>query len=255
MRDQTRAISNSVVNLGAAAIAIPALTLAMSPALAQRAAQSDVSAPTQRKSAGQDEAASPADRALMESWAKLRGELVEADELLSADVTNGLNPVGEVTDLVLTKNHKQVQYILYETPYPYTFFGAEDGFAVYDGIEFQSDGTFDLTLLVDAEESAGAPEQLALTRGEARDRLASRVIGSAMLFADDTTREIADLLIDRDTGAIIHYVVETDEGSIYRGEPRTVPAARVSIGDDGQVMAALSLSELDGVQIYDPALL
>jgi hypothetical protein len=155
----------------------------------------------------------------------------------------------------LTPDHDQVQYILYETPYPFSFFGAEDGFARYDGVEFENEATFDTTLRLEAEDSAGAPEELTLTRDQARERLVSRVIGSAMVFADDTTREIDDILIDRDTGAVAHYVIETDEGSIFGGERRTVPAARVSIADDGQVTAALRLRELDGVQVYDAALL
>jgi hypothetical protein len=191
----------------------------------------------------------------MESWAKMRGELVEANELLSADVTNGLNPVGQVTDLVLTPDHEQVQYILYETPYPYSFYGAEDGFARYDGVEFQSGAVFDTTLRLEAQDAAGAPQDLRLTRDQARERLVSRLIGSAMVFADDASREIDDILIDRDTGAVIHYVVETDANSIFRAERRTVPADRVTIADDGQVSAALRLRELADVQTYDPALL
>ena len=163
--------------------------------------------------------------------------------------------MGQVTDLVLTPDHKQVQYILYETPYPYSFFGAEDGFARYDGVEFYNDAELDTTLRFEAEDSAGAPEELKLTRDQARERLVSRVIGRPMEFADDTLREINDILIDRDTGAIVHYVVETDEDSIFRAERRTVPAARVTIADDGRVTAALRLRELDDMQLYDSALL
>ena len=242
--------------LRGAAIALSALTLATSAALAQqRAPEQGTSASARGSSAMPTRTATRNDEQLMESWAKMRGEVVEANEILSADVSNGLNPVGEVTDLVLTPDHDQVQYILYETPYPYSFYGAEDGFARYDGVAFENEATFDTTLRVDAEDSAGAPEELALTRDQARERLISRVIGSAMLFSDDTTREIEDILIDRDTGAIVHYVVETDEDSIFKAERRTVPAARVSIADDGQVTAALRLRELDDVQVYDPALL
>ena len=38
-------------------------------------------------------------------------------------------------------------------------------------------------------------------------------------------------------------------------ERRTVPAARVTIADDGRVTAALRLRELDDMQLYDSALL
>lgn len=236
-----------------AAIALSTLALATS-ALAQQA-RSDASASAQHNASGPNSADARKQQQLRESWAKMRGELVEANELLSADVTNGRNPVGQVTDLVLTPDHKQVQYILYETPYPYSFFGAEDGFARYDGVEFYNDAELDTTLRFEAEDSAGAPEELKLTRDQARERLVSRVIGRPMEFADDTLREINDILIDRDTGAIVHYVVETDEDSIFRAERRTVPAARVTIADDGRVTAALRLRELDDMQLYDSALL
>jgi hypothetical protein len=76
-----------------------------------------------------------------------------------------------------------------------------------------------------------------------------------MQFADDAAREIEDILIDKDTGAIIHYVVETDPESIFRAARRTVPAARVTVEEDGQITAALRLRELEDLQIYDPALL
>ena len=262
MRNSNMFTAKSTLKLRGATIALSALTLATTAALAQQrapeqqkgASGSSASAPS-GNSAKQNAVSSRNDQQLMESWAKMRGEVVEANEILSADVSNGLNPVGQVRDLVLTPDHKQVQYILYETPYPYSFYGAEDGFARYDGVEFENEATFDTTLRLDAEDSAGAPEELKLTRDQARERLVSRLIGSAMLFSDDTTREVDDILIDRDTGAVNYYVVETDEDSIFGAERRTVPAARVSIADDGQLTAALRLRELDDIQTYDPALL
>ena len=227
---------------GRHALAIAALSLATSAAFAQQLARSD------------DLANSGSNTNLMETWAKLRGELIEANELLSADVNNTFNPVGQVTDLVLSPDHRQVQYILYETPFPYSFFGAEDGFARYDAIELEHGAGFDTTLRLEPADSARPPEQLTITRDEARDRLVSRVIGSDMQFVD-ATREIDDLLIDRDTGAIVHYVVDTDPDALFGGETRTVPAARVTIADNGRISAALPLRELDSMQSYDPALL
>lgn len=255
MTNRTKLTSITITSLRSA-IAMSALALATASVLAQeQTARSSDTGSAQRSADRQNDGARRNSQQLMESWAKLRGEVVQADELLSADVSNGFNPVGQVTDLVLTPDHKQVQYILFETPYPWSFWGAEDGFARYDGVEFENEAALDTTLRLEAEDSAGAPETLELTRDQARERLVSRLIGSPMVFADDSAREIDDILIDRDTGAVIHYVVETDESSIFRGEPRTVPAARVSIADDGQVTAALRLAELEDVQIYDPELL
>ena len=193
---------------------------------------------------------------LAEAWAKMRGELISAEELLNAEVGNGLHPVGEVVDLVMTPDSRQVQYILYKTPYPYTLVGGIDGFARYDGAEFDQ-GLSDMTVRLEAEDSAGAPEKLTLTREQARRRLMSSVIGEPMLFVGNDAREIEDVLIDKDTGAVLHYVVETEtsDSSLLDSERRTVPAARVEIDDDGDVVAALEISELAHVQIYDPALL
>ena len=261
MRNQLGLTPQLSLQVRSTAMTLASLALAFSPALmpshvlAQQQAKSDSSASVQNTGrSGRADGARDREQ-LLESWAKLRGEIIEANELLSADVSNGLNPVGQVTDLVLSPDHRQVQYILYETPFPYSFWGAGDGFARYDGVDFEHGAIFDTTLRLEAEDSANAPEELALTRDQARERLVSRVIGRPMLFADDTSREIDDILIDRDTGAVVHYVIETDEDSIFRAQRRTVPAARVSIEDDGQVTAALRLGELADVQIYDPALL
>ena len=193
---------------------------------------------------------------LAEAWAKMRGELISAEELLNAEVGNGLHPVGEVADLVMTRDGAQVQYILYKTPYPYTLVGGIDGFARYDGAEFDQ-GFSDLTVRLEAEDSASAPEELTLTREQARRRLVSSLIGEPMLFVGNDARQIEDLLIDKDTGAVIHYVVETEDAnsSLFDSERRTVPAARVRIEEDGDVVAALEISELPHVQLYDPALL
>jgi hypothetical protein len=262
-KDMRNQKETSATTRSRCALAISALALATTAALAQQQtrqtqqqpANADGTASQHRSAANQSSNTTRNDRQLMESWSKLKGELVEANELLSADVTNGFNPVGQVTDLILTPDHRQVQYVLYETPYPWSLWGAADGFARYEGLEIENGPAFDTTLRLEADDAAGAPEQLELTRDQARERLVSRVIGSPMVFTDDATREIEDILLDRDTGAVIHYVIETDEDSVFRTARRTVPAARVSIADDGRVTAALRLREVDEAQIYDPALL
>ncbi|MBN1240984.1 MAG: hypothetical protein JXB36_20970 [Gammaproteobacteria bacterium] len=192
----------------------------------------------------------------MESWAKMRGEVVKAEELLGADVTNGFNPLGSVTDLVLTADGRQVQYVLYEAPYPYSVFGAEDGFASYDNMEVEGGGaSFDVVLRLEEEAAAQAPEALRVTRDQAEQRLVSRLIGEPMRFSGNAEREIEDILIDRDTGAVTHFVVETEENSVFRAQRRTVPADSVMIDETGTVVASMQLAELDNIQDYEPALL
>jgi hypothetical protein len=191
---------------------------------------------------------------LAEAYAKMRGEVISAEDLLDADVSNGLNPVGDVSDLVLTPDETQVQYILFETSYPYTLLGGLDGFASYDSVEFDQ-SFFDFTVLLDGEGPTNAPRELELTREQARHRLVSRLIGEPMQFLGNDVREIEDILLDKDTGAILHYVVATEMGSLLDPERRTIPAARVAIEDDGSIVAALETTEIESVQIYDPELL
>lgn len=192
----------------------------------------------------------------LESWSKMRGEVVRAEELLGADVTNGFNPLGTVTDLVLTADGQQVEYVLYEVPYPYSFYGGEDGFASYDDIGVETGGAdLDVDLRLEDEAAAQAPEALRLTRDQAEQRLVSRWIGEPMRFSGDAEREIEDILIDRDTGAVTHFVIETDEDSVFRAQRRTVPADMVMIDESGGIVASLQLAELDNVQDYEPTLL
>lgn len=199
--------------------------------------------------------ATAGDARLMDEWRMMRGEVVEAEALLRAEVGNGLNPVGSVRDLVLTPDGSEIQYILYETSYPYSFYGGKDGFARYDGVEFGMGRGFDVTLRLEAEDSAGAPEELTLTRDQARSRLVSRIVGEYLEFSGDQLREVRDLLIDKDSGAVRYYVVETDNEAMFGTEPRTIPADRVTIEDDGRLTTALRLEQLDSMQVYDSALL
>lgn len=65
---------------------------------------------------------------------------------------------------------------------------------------------------------------------QAERQLVSRIIGRRMYFAPDEPRRIEDMLIDRETGEVVHYVVETDRNAIFRADRRTVPAEQVTIG-------------------------
>ncbi|MBN1239106.1 MAG: hypothetical protein JXB36_11425 [Gammaproteobacteria bacterium] len=195
------------------------------------------------------------DQGSLDEWSEMRGEVVGAEELLGADVSNGLNPVGTVTDLVLSADGSRVEYVLYETPYPWSFYGAEDGFATFDNVTIEHGASLDVDLVLNDAEAAQAPEELELTSDQARQRLVSRLIGEPMHFSGETEREIETLLIDRDTGAVTHYVVETDPDTLFRTARRTVPADSVTVDEEGVISASMQLAELEDVQEYDSTLL
>lgn len=191
-----------------------------------------------------------------DEWSEMQEEVVSAKHLLSADVTSGMSPVGNVTDLVLTSDGTAVQYILYEVPYPYSFYGAEDGFSTFEGVELESGATARLQVRFAGEESARAPEELELTADEADHRLVSNVLGERLEFENDETREIDDLLIERETGAITHFVVEMNAEALFDVDERTIPADRVSIGEEGSIAASMDIRGVEEIaQEYDPAFL
>lgn len=187
---------------------------------------------------------------------EMQKEAMSAESVLSADVRNGVGPVGQVSDLVLSSEGDEIQYVLYNVRYPYRFYGGEDGFSTFEGAEFWRAAGGDLAARFEAEESDRAPERLELTASEADNRLVSRVLDERVQFADDATRRITDMLIDPETGAVTHYVASAASESLLAPGRRVIPADSVSIGDGGNVTAA---TDVDGstriAQQYDRAFL
>lgn len=193
--------------------------------------------------------------ASFESWAQMEGEVLRAEEMLEGDVTNGLNPIGAVSDLVLSQDGSRVEYILYEVPYPYSFYGSEDGFTTFEGVDIFKDAALELEVRLPIEARPQAPEELRLTAAEAQQRLVSRILGERLYFTEDTSRRIEDLLIDRESGEVLHYVIEADPEAIFSANRRTVPADQISIDEEGRITAEIQLAGLDDVQEYDSELL
>lgn len=186
----------------------------------------------------------------------MQKDAMSVESVLSADVRNGIGPVGQVSDLVLSAEGDEIQYVLYNVRYPYRFYGGENGFSTFEGVDFRRATGGDLAARFEAEETDRAPERLELTASEADNRLVSRVLNERVQFADGATRRITDILIDRQTGAVTHYVVSAASDSLLAPGRRAIPADRVSIGDGGIVTAA---TDLDGAmriaQEYDRAFL
>lgn len=166
-----------------------------------------------------------------QDWAQrqAQNETVSAERMMSGDVTNGFNMLGNVSDLVLNERGTGVEYILYEVPYPYEVYTADDGFVRWDNIEVERGVGTGLDLQLDDEASAYAKEQLRLTRAEAKDRMVSRILGSDLTFSDGQKREIDDIHFDPETGMVTNFVVEMDTDSLFDEDTRLVPASMVML--------------------------
>ncbi|MFW6093944.1 MAG: hypothetical protein ACODAC_08230 [Pseudomonadota bacterium] len=187
-------------------------------------------------------------RASNERFRQRRESMVSANDLLAADVTNGLNPVGNVRDLVLNQEGTRVEHVLYEVPYPYSLYGTENGFVSFDNVAVQPTVGFGMNVSFDDESDRQDPETLRLGEDEAERRLVSEILGGDVTFAGDESRQIEDVLFDRETGEIVGYVVNENPDSFFNDEPRLVSAGEVEITDDGEVDAETEFAALEPVE-------
>lgn len=191
-------------------------------------------------------------------WRTMKEKVIRADEVLSGDVTNGFNKMGNVRDLVLTPDRKRVEYILYEVPFPYGYYGAQDGYVAFDNVAFENTVTADLNIRIDDEQSMADPETLKLTREEANNRLLSRIQDESLVFGadDNVMREVEDLLINRQTGEITHYVIAMDEESLFNVEPRAIPVENIRFDtDNNRLVTDVRLDNVEQMAYYAPEFL
>ena len=173
-----------------------------------------------------------------QQWQRSNNETVSADRMMTGDVTNAFNMLGNVEDLILNERGTQIEYVLYEVPYPYSAFGSEDGFVRWDNVAVERGFGTGVDLRIDNEASSEAKDRLQLTRKEARGRLVSRIVGGDMMFADGSMREIDDILFDPASGLITHFVVEMSEDSLFDEDTRRIPASMVSLDANGRWMVS-----------------
>lgn len=186
------------------------------------------------------------------NWAKMREKAIPASELLAADVRNFANPIGQTENLVLNQKGTAIQYVLFEVPYPYSFYTTEDGYVNYDAVDVD-DGYYDGVNLMVEDANVSLPrDQLKLTRAEAENRLVDRIIGSDIQFSDGQKREIEDILINPKSGQVTHYVVQMDEEALFGGESRTVRANNVSLNEDGSISASSRFADIEKSQDFNP---
>jgi hypothetical protein len=191
----------------------------------------------------------------MQRWMSMQREVVSARDVLNGEVSSGFSPIGEVRDLVLTPDSKRVQYVLYEVPYPYSFFGDQDGFVAFDKTTLDRGARLDVEVRIDEPASRKDPDELTLSASEADRRLAERLLGRPMQFPGDQERNVEDMLIEPGTGRVSYYVIASQPDSLFNEMPMAVPADRVAVSPEGRISSDLALEDLSGMQLYPAEML
>lgn len=191
----------------------------------------------------------------MRNWKEMQKEAVSAEAILSGKVKNIANLVGRIEHLILDDAKNDVQYVLFETPYPYSFYTGEDGYLNYDALDVEYDASGGINLLITEDTVTYPPDKLKLTRAQVDDRMVSRLIGRELEFDDGSEREIQDLLIHPKSGKVTHYVVEMNPDAVFSEEPRTIKAKNINVTEEGRINTDLTLKEVERQQEYDPGFL
>ncbi|SRR6056297_199920 len=198
---------------------------------------------------------SMSDKDKQRQWSEMRAEAVSASEILTGDVTNVLNAVGNVKELILTEDSRKVEYILYDVPYPYGFYGTDDGFVAFDNVALEHGGFGDINARFDDQADARAPEQLKLTASQVDHRAVSRLVGEQVVFQDDAVRTLSDMLVHPETGMVTHFVVEMNPNAIFATDNRAIPANMVRIKRSGLMQVSVTVDKALGMKEYDPSML
>lgn len=193
-----------------------------------------------------------ADQNVATQWQEMRKEAVSARSILAGDVKNRFNPLGQVSYLILNEAGDQIEYVVWNTPYPYSgIYMADDGFVNYDAVDVEHGITGEINLIVKNAEVSLPRDQLKITRSEADHRMVDKLIGSEIEFADGTIREVEDILIQPETGKITHYVVAMDPDEFFDEELRTIRANQVKVSNEGNIRADLNADEVEQQQDFD----
>lgn len=172
---------------------------------------------------------------------------VSAEQMLGGDVHTVANPVGSVRDLILNERGTAVEYVLYEVPFPYALSGADNGFVRFDNVAVENGATLDTVLRID-DEAARGPQELTLERSEADHRMVSRLLDDAVAFADGRhIREVEDILVDRNSGEVVGFVVNRNPEAWFNDDPLIIPPHKVTIRPDGNVTTGAEFETLAAI--------
>lgn len=190
-------------------------------------------------------------------WEEMHKEAVSVEGLRSGEVKNKLESIGNTKYLILDKTNKRIEYVVYELPRENASLPTktESRYFKYrnkTGLSFNSPG---IDVTIDESMLDSKNNQLSLTKKQAKDHLVSQLLNEEMAFSSGESLEIADMLINPESGKISHYVVELETDSLFDEQLRTVRVNNVSVSDAGMISANMSLDQIDKNQDYDPKLL
>ena len=189
------------------------------------------------------------DEQFMKDLSEMRQETVRASDILRGDLTNGLNAVGQVKDLVLSKDASRVEYILFNTGRPYAI-QPGPGYIAYEDVDLEKGSSFyGVDVRTDMQGQPRGPQELKITAEEADYRLASHITGEEILFGEGEEYEIEDILIKPDTGEITHFVIGTSPDAVFSEDRRAVPADHITVRN-GRLAADLAFTDLEDMQPY-----
>lgn len=162
-------------------------------------------------------------------------ERVSAEEMLDADISSGMNPVGPVDDLILSPDGQRVQYVLFDQRSTFFRLSAGNGFVEWDNVDVRQGAGFEPDLVVTDAESGKEPQEIALTRSQANRRLVSNLIDSNLTFMDGRALRVSDILFNSETGELSDYVVQMNEDSLFDDDQRRIPASMVTVDANGEL--------------------
>ncbi len=185
-----------------------------------------------------------------QKWREMRQNAVKASEILRGSVTNGLNSVAQVQNLVLSEDGSEVEYIVYNANSPIWNVHLGDGYTSYNTVDLETSslaGGIDVRIGTSGQ--VKGPEDIRITQDEADKRLVSRIMNEQIQLQSGMY-EIEDILIQPETGKVTHYIIGSDPDAVFSNGKRTVRADRVSFRN-GEYRSDLSMQEIDRDQPYD----
>lgn len=190
-------------------------------------------------------------------WEEMHKEAVSVEGLRSGEVKNKLESIGNTKYLILDKTNKRIEYVVYESSQHYGSLPTETESSYFkygNKMELSHDGP-GIDITIDESMLDSKNNQLSLTKKQAKDHLVSQLLNEEMAFSSGESLEIADMLINPESGKISHYVVELETDSLFDEQLRTVRVNNVNVSDAGMISANMSLDQIDKNQDYDPKLL
>ncbi|MEE4153299.1 MAG: hypothetical protein V2I27_03990 [Erythrobacter sp.] len=172
-------------------------------------------------------------QASKERWEQVRNATVSAQELMSGDVNNNFNMLGDVRNLILDPTSSRLEYVLYDVPYFYSLYGDDDGFVRFDNVAIERGSDMNVDVRIDDEAYDFRKDQLELTRSQAQGRLVDDILDGEVRFSGGEMRGVDDVLFDPQSGQIQYFVVEMDDESLFGNDNRLVPASRVRYDQRG----------------------